>query len=116
MLVSDIQNLVGTIRGEADIRQITTQIGSINAIVGKIVARAQTTGHGRLVTRLSECREHLLEAGESGKGMAQNGVEPSDRDWKMWTQTLPPIAFEIARETKALVQQVGDMADADDFS
>lgn len=116
LLVSDIQTLVGSIRGDADIREITAQISSINAIVGKIVARAQTNGHGRLVLRLGECRERLLEANDTGRDLAQDGAQPGDRDWKMWSQTLPPIAFEIARETKDLVQQVGQMAGADDFS
>ena len=116
LLVSDIQTLVGSIRGDADIREITAQISSINAIVGKIVARAQTNGHGRLVLRLGECRERLLEANDTGRDLAQDGAQPGDRDWKMWSQTLPPIAFEIARETKDLAQQVGQMAGADDFS
>jgi hypothetical protein len=116
LLVSDIQTLVGSIRADADIREITTQISSINAVVGKVVARAQTTGHGRMVTRLGECRERLLEANDTGRDLAQSGVQPGDRDWKMWSQTLPPIAFEIARETKELVQQVGQLAGADEFS
>jgi hypothetical protein len=37
----------------------------------------------------------------------------------MWTQTLPPIAFEIARETKELVQRVDQLVlddGADDFA
>lgn len=116
LLVSDIQTLVGSIRGDADIREITTQISSINAVVGKVIARAQTNGHGRMVVRLGECRERLLEAGDTGRDLAQNGVQPGERDWKMWSQTLPPIAFEIARETKDLVQEVGQLAGGDDFS
>lgn len=116
LLVSDIQTLVGSIRGDADIQEISAQISSINAVVGKIVARAQTTGHGGMVTRLSECRERLLESNDTGRDLAQNGTQPGDRDWKMWSQTLPPIAFEIARETKELVQHVGQLTGADDFS
>jgi hypothetical protein len=29
-----------------------------------------------------------------------------EMEWRVWTQSLPPIAFEIARETKELVQRV----------
>jgi hypothetical protein len=116
LLVSDIQTLVGSIRGDADIREISTQISSINAIVGKVVARAQTNGHGRLVVRLGDCRERLLEANDTGRDLAQNGAQPGDRDWKMWSQTLPPIAFEIARETKDLVEHISQLAGGDDFS
>lgn len=38
---------------------------------------------------------------------------------EMWTQTLPPIAFEMARKTKELVHRVGGLtpaSNADEFS
>lgn len=72
-----------------------------------------------MVSRLNECRERLLEANYRGQEIAKAGVDTADRDWRMWTQTLPPIAFEIARETKELVQCVGKLVmpgGADDFS
>lgn len=111
--MSDIQNLVGSIRSEADIRQITTQIGSISAIVGKIIAETYANSNTDMVTRLAECKERLLEAGERGQDMANIGVKPTDHEWRMWSQTLPPIAFEIAREAKELVQKTSG---SDDFS
>ena len=49
--------------------------------------------------------------------------DESEREWKQWTQSLPPIAFEIARETKELVLRVdimdgeqGSRQGDDDFS
>ena len=117
MLVSDIQSLVGSIRTGAGIRDLTAQIGSINAIVGEVITRTRASGHGGLASGLDASLQRLLEAGDNGREMAQRGIQPGDREWQMWSQILPPIAFEIARETKELVQQVGQMAaGAEDFS
>lgn len=110
---------MGSIRGDADIRQITGEIGSINAIVGKVIAETQASGHPQLVESLDDSRERLNEALQHGQELASAGVDTADREWRMWTQTLPPIAFGIAREVKELVQLVDRMATsggADDFS
>ncbi|KND91143.1 Protein SPA2 [Tolypocladium ophioglossoides CBS 100239] len=119
LLVSDIQNLVSCIRGDADIRQITNEVESISAIVGKINSQTKASGYANQASRLGECRERLLEASQRGQELANSGVGQGDRDWRMWAQTLPPIAFEIARETKELVQRIGSLvtgSGADDFS
>ncbi|CAM1504112.1 Fc.00g017030.m01.CDS01 [Cosmosporella sp. VM-42] len=119
LLVSDIQNLVGTIRGDADIRQITKEISAISTIVGKIVAETHVNNRGDLAMSLAQSNDRLLEAGERGQDMANIGVGTGDHEWRMWTQTLPPIAFEIARETKELVQRIDRLVGPgrpDDFS
>ncbi|KAM5355522.1 hypothetical protein ACJ41O_002168 [Fusarium nematophilum] len=119
LLAADIQQLVGTIRGDADIRQITAEIGSISAIVSSIISEAQHYGYGEMVTRLAHCRERLLESGDQGEDMANIGMDTASHEWRMWVQTLPPIAFETARESKELAQQVDNLAmsgRADDFS
>ena len=76
-----------------------------------------------IIRKLSNCRTRLLEAGEKGREIAEEGRDDDEgeRIWRQWNQTLPPIAFEIARETKELVLRVdaidgnrGD--DGDDFS
>lgn len=101
------------IRGDVDMRQITMEINSISGVVGKIIAETYASNHGDMVTRLAECKERLLEAGERGEDMANIGVKPTDHEWRMWAQTLPPIAFEISREAKELVSRMGG---PDDFS
>jgi hypothetical protein len=118
ILVQNIQNLVGSIRSDASIGQITSEIDSIAAIVGKVVSETEASGNGNMISRLADCRERLLEAGDRGQDMARKGVGTGDREWRMWTQTLPPIAFEIARETKELVQRVDRLVlnNGDDFS
>ncbi|KAH7375686.1 hypothetical protein B0T11DRAFT_11922 [Plectosphaerella cucumerina] len=116
ILVQNIQSLVGSIRGDADINQITAEIRGIVAVVGKVVSEADAAGNGDLTLRLATCRERLIEASHRGEELASSGT--SDRDWRMWTQTLPPIAFEVARETKELVQRVDRlvMNGDDDFA
>jgi hypothetical protein len=74
-----------------------------------------STGNGTLRTqgepilqKLSGCRQRLLEAGEKGRAIANEGREDDEgeRAWRAWNQSLPPIAFEIARETKELVLRI----------
>lgn len=101
------------IRSDVDIRQLLVEINSISNIVGKIIAETYTSNNGDKVTRLAECKERLLEAGERGQDMANIGVKSTDHEWRMWSQTLPPIAFEISREAKELVSRIGG---SDDFS
>ncbi|KAI1384284.1 uncharacterized protein F4822DRAFT_65317 [Hypoxylon trugodes] len=120
IMVQTIQGLVGSIRGDAPIQQINDEITTIADIVGKVVMQTEDYGNGGDMTdRLSACRQRLLEAGEQGKDLAARGLGENDREWRMWTQTLPPIAFEIVRETKELVQRIDRLVmspTADDFS
>lgn len=53
----------------------------------------------------------LLEAGDRGRALAEEGRddEEGEKIWRQWNQSLPPIAFEIARETKELVLRVDDI-------
>lgn len=106
LLVADIQKLVETVRGDADIRQITAEIESISATVTKIISETQSYGYGEMATRLAHGRARLLEAGDQGQDMANIGMDTNSHEWRMWSQTLPPIAFEMAREHKELVQHV----------
>ncbi|RFU75143.1 hypothetical protein TARUN_7098 [Trichoderma arundinaceum] len=118
LLISDIHNLVNCIRADGNIRQISTEIDSIDGIVSNLVSETRKCGRGNMVVRLSDCRDLLLEANRRGQEMADSEVQ--EKEWRIWTQTLPPIAFEVAREAKELVEAVGELAassqDADDFS
>lgn len=112
-----IQNLVGTIRGTADINQIDPLIRAIVDTVGRVISETESAGNGDMVARLVDSQQRLMEAGQRGQDLAADGMGDDDRDWRMWTQTLPPIAFEIARETKELVLRVDQLLAAnDDFS
>ena len=121
VLVQTIQNLVQLIRNDADINQVTEEINTIADVVGQVVSETQAMGSNgqELVRRLTACRERLIEAGGRGMDLAAEGKDTKSREWRMWTQTLPPIAFEIARETKEIVQRVDQLVmndGADDFA
>ncbi|KAI0468500.1 hypothetical protein F4859DRAFT_517053 [Xylaria cf. heliscus] len=119
VMVQTIQGLVGSIRSDAPIQQINEEITSIAEVVGKVVAETETSRiAGEMLERLSACRQRLLEAGDHGKNLAARGLGENDREWRMWTQTLPPIAFEIVRETKELVQRIDRLLSpaGEDFS
>src|SRR3569833_679084 len=118
-MVQTIQRLVGSIRGDAPIDKITGQINKIDDNVGNVIAETASSGKsGQMLDRLVGCRQRLLEAGDRGEDLAADGKGPRDREWRMWTQTLPPIAFEIARETKELVKRIDSLVSNgdDDFS
>jgi len=61
-----------------------------------------------VVRKLATLRNRILDAGEKGRAIADEGREDEEgeRTWRQWNQSLPPIAFEIARETKELVLRV----------
>lgn len=111
-MVQTIQGLVSSIRGAANIDQIDPQIRSIVDTVNRVISEADNAGHGDMVGRLADSQQRLMEAGERGHDLADDGKGDGDREWRMWTQTLPPIAFEIARETKELVQRIDQLTAA----
>jgi len=110
VLVQSIQSLVGSIRGDSEISQITNEISNIVAVVDKVLDETNATGNAALSQRLGQCRDRLMDSSDRGNDIAAKGKGSQDREWRMWTQTLPPIAFEIARETKELRQKVEQIA------
>ncbi len=96
-------------------------------IVGSIIAAADTSmatntelarQAGAIVDRLDKCRNRVLEEQEQGYGIedGMRGDGRTERDgkeemeWKQWTQSIPSLAFEIARETKEVVRVVEELA------
>jgi hypothetical protein len=113
LLVQTIQNLVQLIRtDDASIDAIEDEINNIADVVGKVVSETDSLQTG-MTDRLRVCRERILEAGDQGMDLAADGKDAGTREWRMWTQTLPPIAFEIARETKEIVTRVGGLGESE---
>lgn len=122
-MVQNIQSLVSSIRSEAGITAIETQINAIADVIGTVVQSTETAMSSTaalrnqsepIVRKLSTLRQRILEAGQTGRAIADEGRDDDegDRQWRSWNQSLPPIAFEIARETKELVLRV-DILDGD---
>lgn len=69
---------------------------------------------GPVVQLLENCRDNLVATGADGDDL----TDPTEI--RQVTGKLPPIAFQIARETKELVQRIDQLQyegrDGDDFS
>ncbi|CAK7230569.1 component of the polarisome [Sporothrix bragantina] len=120
VMVQIIQDMVGSIRSEAGVEQITSQINEIADIVGKVIAETEASGNGGpSLDKLVSCRQRLVDAGDRGEAMSQTEANGGRKmDMRSWTTSLPPVAFEIARETKELVKRIDRLVlgDTDDFS
>ena len=111
-LVRSIQSLVGSVRAEADLPQIRTHISTIANVVGEVVSATEDSLpvlaplRGRvepIMKNLADCISRLMSADAECERLGDKGSARS------LMSKLPPLAFEIARETKELVQRV-DMA------
>ena len=116
MVKDSIQNLVSSIRDlQAPIGKINDEIEAIGNIIGRVKETMESNGSGgNILYNLQELRQRLFEAAEKGRDLAAQGRDSNDREWGMWKNTLPPIAFGIAREMKELLVQQVDQND--DFS
>lgn len=118
-LVQSIQALVASIRAGDEMPAIRSHISAISAVVGNVVSSTENAMNkpdinpalrervSPVVQTLSSCRDRLSETGAEGEDVT-NPAELRDV-----TNKLPPIAFEIARETKELVQRI-DQLEYDD--
>lgn len=121
-LVQSIQALVASIRGEEGLTTIRTHVSAISSVVTNVVASTEHFIHkpgtspvlmdraGSTIETLDYHRSRLLKAAAEGEGLSYDEV------FNTVTNKLPPIAFEIARVTKELVQRLdpGHEDDAED--
>ncbi|MCJ1476386.1 component of the polarisome [Lambiella insularis] len=116
-LVQSIQSLVSSIRVVDEPGVVHDRVDAMAAIVGHVVKETQRvidkTGNlylrdqaGSAVRTLAGCKARLLAADDDSRASENHS------EWKEHINTLPPIAFEIAREMKELVQRVDRVADA----
>lgn len=100
---------------------IRTHVGAIAHLVERIVAETQQavthTGDEVLRARTEEvllglagCRGRLLRADREAGGVGDEGAL-----WAEVVGRLPPLAFEVARWTKELVQRVEGGGEGDEF-
>jgi hypothetical protein len=122
-LLQSIQSLVGSIRAQDDRAAVKEHLDDISIIIGKIVRETEhitqdgnhAAVHERtdpIVQTLIGCRALLMDASVEGSGL-EDGAE-----WKEFTKKLPPLAFDVARQTKELIQRfnpINPEADGDDF-
>ncbi|KAJ5095682.1 hypothetical protein NUU61_005038 [Penicillium alfredii] len=120
-MVQSIQALVASIRAEQGLNTVQTHVSAISDVVANVVSSTEHLIHERsgdvalrersepVVQALDQCRGRLMAAAADG----QDATSP-DQEREV-TNKLPPIAFEIARQTKELVQRLEPTDDEDDF-
>ena len=108
-LVRSIQSLVGSVRAEVGLADIRAHIATIAEVVGQVVNASEHTMPRSaplrkqiepIVVKLASCKTRLLAASAESEKLADKGRT------REFMSRLPPLAFEIARETKELVQRV----------
>ncbi|KAG9790395.1 hypothetical protein KCU88_g1335, partial [Aureobasidium melanogenum] len=112
-LVESITSMVDAVRNEETLSIIRTHISAIATTIENILSSVDRTANEPSsykatltershvsATMLQGCRDQLLEASSefASYGNAAEGKEI--------TQRLPPLAFQIARETKELVSRI----------
>ncbi|KAL4890869.1 hypothetical protein BDV59DRAFT_183813 [Aspergillus ambiguus] len=118
-LVQSIQALVSSIRGDEGLAAVHAHVSAITSIVTHVSSSAEHFIHrpetnqalreraGPLIRTLDEQKTRLMST------VADGDMASDADDLRRVTNKLPPIAFEIARETKELVQRF-DAVDYDD--
>ncbi|KAF7588914.1 component of the polarisome [Aspergillus hancockii] len=124
-LVQSIQALVASIRAEDGLTTIRTHVSAISSIVTNVSSSTEHYIHkpdvnpvlrqraGPIIKKLDQHRGRLMgTAAESNSASSASSAEQILDA----TNKLPPIAFEIARETKELVQRLDpvDHVDSED--
>ncbi|KAI1609541.1 hypothetical protein EDD36DRAFT_74183 [Exophiala viscosa] len=127
VLVQSITLLVDAIRNDEDMPVVRDHISAIAATIENVVSSVERTRNepssyqsilterlGPIISILQDCGEKLLQA--STNSTAYEGRPES----KEFMQKLPPLAFQVARETKELVSRVmaieAGHGEAEDFS
>ena len=119
-MVQSIQSLVASIRSEQGMNIVQTHISTISGVVANVVTSTENLIHERsgdialreksepIIQSLDECRGRLMNTAAAGQDVT------TPEQLREVTNQLPPIAFEIARQTKELVQRLETLAQGDD--
>lgn len=126
--MQSIQSLVASIRAEESLPSIRSHISEIVSVVTSVVSATESSiqapGFVSETMRSKVEKSVATLAGSKAKLLAASAdsesLDPSSAKGavKMFTQRLPPLAFEIARETKELVQKIEIMesGEEDEFA
>ncbi|KAJ6021898.1 hypothetical protein N7540_007402 [Penicillium herquei] len=119
-MVQSIQALVASIRAEQELSSVETHVSAIGDVVSNVVSATEHLIHERsgdaslreqsepVIHSLDECRGRLMNA------VAEGHHAEGSEQLREVTNQLPPLAFEIARQTKELVQRLESLTQADD--
>ncbi|CAP94744.1 component of the polarisome [Penicillium rubens] len=111
-MVQQIQALVASIRAEDNLHTVQTHVSAISNVVMNVVSATEQLIRERsgdialrqtsepVIAALDQCRGRLAATASEGEDTA------TPEQLRELTNKLPPIAFEIARQTKDLVQRL----------
>jgi hypothetical protein len=122
--------LIEAIRREESMNNVRNNIERIASTVEAVLAASDKgaqdptsyrdewqTQTGPIQNNLEDCKNKLLQAGDDSQGYDNSASA------KEFTQKLPPLAFQVARETRELVRRIqgirvsgGGGGGDDDFS
>ena len=123
-LVQAITSLVESIRADDSPATVQSNTEAIVSILSKIISESQMAitespddealreNADPIVDSLAALRDRLSNAGEE-----LDNIRDAAR-WKEFTKTIPPLAFQVARETRTLVgklEALGVDGGEDDF-
>ncbi|KAJ5130381.1 Spa2 homology (SHD) of GIT [Penicillium bovifimosum] len=111
-MVQQIQALVASIRAEDNLQSVQTHVTAISDVVANVVTATEHLMRERsadvslrqasepVIAALDQCRSRLATTAGEGEDVT------NPEQLRELTNKLPPIAFEIARQTKDLVQRL----------
>lgn len=121
-LVQSIQALVDSIRSSKDAATVKAEMHDMVSIFANVVDETQHTAGSTadralldqinpMVQTFAGLNRRLLDCSAEGES-----IHDAAR-WKEFTKRIPPMAFEVARETKELVSRLDAFATGadDDF-
>jgi hypothetical protein len=113
---------VSQIRSEAGMTALTTSLRTISDTTLSMATAADDAGDGHaalraavaaVTQRLRDGAAAVSAAAEEGRRIADESADDdakSEMKWRVWTQSLPGRAFEVAREVRELVAVVEGVA------
>ncbi|EKV07837.1 SpaA [Penicillium digitatum PHI26] len=119
-MVQQIQALVASIRAEDNLQTVQMHVSAISNVVANVISATEHLMHERsednalretsepVLAALNQCRGRLTATAGEGKDAA------TPEQLRELTNKLPPIAFDIARQIKDLVQRLEAMSVAAD--
>lgn len=115
-LVQSIQSLQASVRDDSYPAVVRGHLNSVASIVGKMVSGTQkttlATNNGLLREQADPLVEKLAVCGRRVKAASAESQQIDDlQTWTKFKETLAPLGFDIARETKELVQRLDQFDD-----
>ncbi|KAI4257478.1 MAG: hypothetical protein LQ352_001642 [Teloschistes flavicans] len=113
-LVQSIQSLHTSIQDDSYPAVVRGHLDSIASIVGKMVSETQkttrATNNGILREQAEPLIEKLAVCGRRVRAASSESQQIDDlQTWSRFRETLAPLGFDIARETKELVQRIDQL-------